>query len=65
MADKRDFDRLPSHAVLKKLAARPYDLTKEGALSPRRLADYVCRGEAFNVLYATQRVDDAVVDGLQ
>jgi len=65
MADNKDFDRLPSFATLKKLAAKPYDLTTPGALSRQRLADFICRGADFDVLYATQRVDDAVLDELQ
>jgi glucose-6-phosphate isomerase len=65
MADKKDFDRLASYAALKKLAGKPYDLTREGALSRQRLADFVCRGEVFDILYATQRVDEAVLDSLQ
>ena len=65
MADKNDFDRLESCAALKKLADKPYDLTTPGALSKQRLADFICQGADFDVLYATQRVDDAVLDGLQ
>jgi glucose-6-phosphate isomerase len=65
MADNKDFDRLASCAVLKKLADTPYDLTRSGALSPQRLSDCICRGEVFDILYATQRIDDAVLDGLQ
>ena len=65
MADNKDFDRLASYASLKKLAGNPYDLTQEGALSKQRLADFVCRGEVFDILFATQRVDEAVLDSLQ
>jgi glucose-6-phosphate isomerase len=65
MADNTDFDRLASFAFLGKLAEKPYDLTTPGALSKQRFADCICRGKVFDVLYATQRVDDAVLDGLQ
>jgi glucose-6-phosphate isomerase len=65
MVDKNDFDRLESFSFLKKLAEMPYDLTQEGALSRQRLADFVCRGEVFDILFATQRIDETVLDGLQ
>jgi glucose-6-phosphate isomerase len=65
MIDTKDFDRLEAVAALQELAAKPYDLTAPGALSAERLAAFVCRGVGFDVLYGTQRVDDAVIDGLQ
>ena len=65
MADKRDFDRLHAVAALQELAAKPYDLTAPDALSAERLETCVCKRCGFDVLYGTQRVDSAVIDGLQ
>jgi glucose-6-phosphate isomerase len=64
VADK-DFNRLPAFGSLKKLAEKPFDLTAPGALSPDRISSFLCRGPAFDLLYATQRVDDEVMDRLQ
>jgi glucose-6-phosphate isomerase len=58
-------DRLPAYSRLRAAATHPFDLTAPGALSPRRIASYVCRATGFDLLYATQRVDDAVLDALQ
>jgi len=65
MADIRDFDQLPAYSVLKELAEKPYDLASEGALTPERISSCVCQGGGFDLLYATQRIDDAIVDALQ
>ncbi len=48
------------------LAGKPFDLTAPGALQARdRLAGYVCRTDLLHLHYATERVDDRVLDGLQ
>lgn len=63
--DFKDMKTLPAYAVLKKLAAAPFDLTFPNGLNSKRLSSYVCRSKTINLLYATQRVDDTVLNGLQ
>jgi len=52
-------------AGLQRLAKMPFDLSAKGALSPDRLHEFVCKGEAFDLLYGCQRVTPEVIDGLQ
>lgn len=48
------------------LAKKPYDLTGEQALQAEdRLEHYVCRTELLQLHYATERMDDQVLDLLQ
>lgn len=58
------FTHLSSYNKLKTLAKTPYDLTKEGNLSPERIAKYTSEACGFKLLYATERVDDQVLDAL-
>jgi glucose-6-phosphate isomerase len=58
-------DELPVYEKLMKLARNPFDLTAPGALSPARIANYKASAAGFDLLYSTQRVDDAVINGLQ
>ena len=60
-----NLDELPAFEKLTKLARNPFDLTEPGGLSPQRIADFICRGAGFDLLYATQRIDNAVIGGLQ
>ncbi|MFZ5774184.1 MAG: glucose-6-phosphate isomerase [Thermodesulfobacteriota bacterium] len=60
-----DFGGLSACGLLGSLAGRPYDLTAPGALSPERLQKYRVSAAGFTLLYATQRVDEAVLNGLQ
>lgn len=56
----------PAAETLRRLAKQPYDLTCEGGLlRDDRMQRYICRSGPFKLLYATQRVDDAVLKGLQ
>jgi glucose-6-phosphate isomerase len=63
------FKSLTETRVYQKLsesAKRPYDLTREQALqAENRLERYVCRTELLDLHYATERVDDQVLDLLQ
>ncbi len=59
-----NFNGLPAFQTLKRLAAKPYDLTKEGALSKERILNYRCTAAGFELFYATQRIDDEVLDAL-
>lgn len=60
-----EMDRLPVYEKLAKLARNPLDLTSPGAISPERIASYICSAAGYDLLYATQRVDDAVLEALQ
>lgn len=54
------------YGQLQALARNPFDLTGPGALQAGgRLARYVCRTEMLQLYYATERIDDAVLDALQ
>ncbi len=50
---------------LEELASHPFDLTKPGILSAERLEKYTCSACGYDLLYATQRVDDEVLTELQ
>jgi len=60
-----DLDQLPSYATLQTLARNPFDLTARGAVDAQRISGRVCSFAGFDLLYATQRVDEAVLDALQ
>jgi len=55
----------PAFAELQKRAAIPFDLTAPHALSPERIRKYRLQSCGYDLLYATQRVDEAVLDLLQ
>jgi glucose-6-phosphate isomerase len=65
MPSFRNLDTLAVYADLRNSARRPYDLRRENALSAARISTYICRGVEFDLLYGTQRLDDAVLDQLQ
>jgi glucose-6-phosphate isomerase len=55
-----------AHHKLLQLSTRPYDLTSPGALvREQRVARYVCSSALLRLYYATQRLDEPVLDGLQ
>ncbi|KPJ98352.1 MAG: glucose-6-phosphate isomerase [Desulfobacterales bacterium SG8_35] len=58
-------DELPVYEKLRKLARNPYDLTAPGAISPGRISSYKVSAAGFDLLFSTQRLDDAVINGLQ
>jgi len=49
---------------LKSLALHPFDLTKEGNLTPQRLASFVSEACGFRLLYGTERVSQEVMQTL-
>lgn len=61
----QDFSSYKAVAKLSSLAQSPYDLTAPLGLSPERIAAYVCAAGEFELLYATQRVDDQILSALQ
>ena len=64
-ANSTGLTELPVYEKLMKLAREPYDLTIPGAVAPERIAAYKASAVGFDLLYSTQRVDDAVLNALQ
>lgn len=60
-----DFNKMSAWAELDILAHAPYDLTAPGALSPARIRNYKTHAAGFDLLYSTQRVDEAALSALQ
>ncbi len=58
-----DFTDLKSYKKLQKLAKKPIDLTKN-ILNTERINKYKLNIENFKLLYATERVDEEVMDSL-
>jgi len=56
---------LPAYSNLKTQAMHPTDLTSPAILTPDRIKKYVCQGADFNLYYATQQIDDTILDLLQ
>ena len=61
----RDFATYKAVARLTSLAGQPYDLTGPRGLTPARIESYICSGCGYDLLFATQRVDDDVMAALQ
>ncbi len=61
----RDFSTYRAVAKLTSLARQPHDLTAPQGLTPARMSSYVASGCGFNLLFATERVDDEVLAALQ
>lgn len=61
----QDFNSYKAVAKLRSLALRPYDLTAPQGMSPERIAACVCATGGFELLYASQRVDDQTLAALQ
>lgn len=60
-----DFSGFKAPKKLVQLARQPYDLTGDMALTPERIARYRATSCGFDLLYGTQRIDEAVLAGLQ
>ncbi len=60
-----DWQNTTAHATLRTLATEPFDLTAAGALAGDRIRRYRMNKAGFDLLYATQRIDDRVLDALQ
>ena len=61
----KDFADLQAVQQLQQLAQKPYTLAGSGTLPPERISDYRTSACGFDLLYATQRIDDQVLDELQ
>lgn len=60
-----DMDKLSAYTALQEMARKPFDLAAPRALSGQRLSLYRTRAVGFDLLYASQRVDDAVLASLR
>ncbi len=58
------FNEFPAVEALRELAHTPIDLSKEGALSPKRLKEMVAKNLDLKLLYGTERVDEKVLKAL-
>lgn len=58
------FQRYSSTAKLQELARQPYDLTKEGNLTPERISNYQIESCGFKMLYGTEKVDESILEAL-
>ncbi len=56
-----EFSSSNSTQKLKKLAEKPFDLTKEGNLTPERLAKFYAESCGYKFLYGTERVTEEVM----
>ena len=61
----KDFTDLAAFEKLKRLSDTPFTLTEPGRLSAHRFQKYRLSSCGFDLLYATQRIDDEVLDSLQ
>lgn len=61
----RDFTELHSWKQLEELARKPYDLTSPDSLDRERIEEYTASAAGLDFLYATQQLDNQVLDALQ
>ena len=61
----QDFTSYKAVAKLRSLALKPHDLTAPQGMTAERIAAYVCATGGYELLYASQRVDDQALDALQ
>jgi len=59
-----DFLQYPAYRKLALLANTPFDLAKEGNLTPARLAHFSGESAGYRLLYGTERVTDEVMQAL-
>ena len=61
----KDFTHYKAVARLASLARQPYDLTSPQGLTAKRLERYTVSGCGYDLLFATQRINDDVLAALQ
>lgn len=61
---RKNFNAFTSTSRLQALSRDPIDFTKEGSLTPERIKKYVASACDYQLLYATERVTDQVMDAL-
>lgn len=59
-----DFSHYKSTKKLKELAKHPFDLSKEGNLTPQRISKFTAEACGYHFLYGTERVDEEVMQTL-
>ncbi|MEM8727677.1 MAG: glucose-6-phosphate isomerase [Chlamydiota bacterium] len=59
-----NFSQYPAVEKLKKLAEKPYDLSKEGNLTPKRIERLKSKCLNLKLLYGTERVDEKTLEAL-
>lgn len=59
-----DFTQFKSSGKLRELAAHPFELNKEGNLTPQRLSKFVSESCGFNLYYGTEKVTEDVMRAL-
>jgi len=58
------FNTLTATHKLKELAKHPFDLTKDGHLTPQRLAKFVAESAGYKFLYGTERINEDTMQAL-
>src|SRR5262249_35003006 len=58
------FPQYKSTTKLKTLAKHPFDLTKEGNLTPQRLSKFVAEACGYKLLYGTERINEDTMNAL-
>lgn len=58
------FNTYPATEKLKKLAKKPFDLSKRGNLSPKRVSEMSAECLNLKLLYGTERVNEKTLDAL-
>lgn len=61
---KNHFLQYPAYTKLSDLARRPFDLAREGNLTPQRLNAFVGESCGYRLLYGTERVTEEVIQTL-
>ena len=61
----KGFPAMGASQKLMHLASAPYDLTFPGALTAKRIRQFKCSSCGFDLLYATERLDEKTLDALQ
>ncbi len=64
MAASNPFSASKAYQKLQDLAKNPVDLTAEGGVSPERLKTFSLKQMGWHMLYATERVNQEIMDGL-
>lgn len=59
--DQESFLQYPAAKKLSDLARHPFDLTRQGNLTPERIESFVAESCGYRLLYGTERVTDEVM----
>jgi len=59
------FTQLEAYQKLAELAKDPIDLTKKGALTPKRIDQMIASQLGLKLFYATERIDEGVLEALK